>query len=148
MLYCGSQLLPLGQSLSLSQLVIIVPTKKLFIQNLQIKSPGKKSICLWSLFRCQAFSVRSKLLRSSSIANHVSLHCCKGVPARWCLYIWPVAFWGLVFCVFPISRRETLLRIRKQKSDHINLAFLFLNRKICQGYQLQLIMSLWLYVDV
>lgn len=43
--YCGSWPLILGQSLSVS-LTIIVPSKKLFIQNLQTRGPGRENSCL------------------------------------------------------------------------------------------------------
>lgn len=50
--YCGSWLLILGQSLSVS-LAIIVPSKKLFIQNLQTRGLGRENSCLRCCFRCQ-----------------------------------------------------------------------------------------------
>lgn len=50
--YCGSWPLTLGQSLSVS-VAIIVPSKKLFIQNLQLRGPRRENSCLWCCFRCQ-----------------------------------------------------------------------------------------------
>lgn len=50
--YCGSWPLILGQSLTVS-LAIIVPSKELFLQNLQIRGPGREKRCVWCCFRCQ-----------------------------------------------------------------------------------------------
>lgn len=103
-------------------LAIVVPKKKVFIQNLQIRRPGRESICFWCFFRRQ--DRHSGLERSGAlfrVADPGSSHCW-GCSCQTTLTYMASGILGAGFCLFPISRRAKLLRIKQQKFDHIEVA--------------------------
>ena len=85
----------------------------------------------------EAVSVRNKLSELTLL---------EGVPAGCCLYVCPVAFWGLVGFYF-LFQRERSFRGLKIKSKHINLAFFFQQDNLL-GLSEQLSVSVWLCLCV